>query len=322
MATVATNNVTKAQIEAARNIDILTYLQVYEPDNLRKVGNEYRLRDHDSITISNGKWYRHSQDIGGANALDFLVKVRGVHFVDAVQSLVGKNTPTMSPTLTTASRPPPPKPFKLPLPNADNQRVFDYLASERGIDVGVIGNCVRDGLIYENEYGACVFVGKDKDGQPRHASVRATKGNFKQDVAGSNKAYCFSIPRLSDRVIVYESPIDLLSHLTLENIHEQRDNAYHSAPHHRLSLGGVSIKALDRYLKDHPNIKHVDLRLDGDDPGKAAAIEIRKTLLNKGYSVDVYFPKGGKDYNHELVATRRALASTSNRCLDTKTPKR
>jgi translation elongation factor EF-4 len=37
--------------------------------------------------ISNGMWFRHSTQQGGVSALDFLVKVLGVHFMDAVLSL-------------------------------------------------------------------------------------------------------------------------------------------------------------------------------------------------------------------------------------------
>jgi hypothetical protein len=48
--------------------------------------------EHDSLKMSNGKWFRHSTQQGGYSALDFLIKVRGVHFVDAVQSLTGGNT--------------------------------------------------------------------------------------------------------------------------------------------------------------------------------------------------------------------------------------
>ena len=38
-------------------MDLLTYLRLYEPENLVKVyGNVYCTRQHDSLKISNGKW--------------------------------------------------------------------------------------------------------------------------------------------------------------------------------------------------------------------------------------------------------------------------
>lgn len=79
-------------IEQARQIDLLTYLQNCEPHELVRIsGNNYTTRTHDSLKISNGKWMWWSQRIGGYNALDYLVKVRGVSFVEAVETLMGKN---------------------------------------------------------------------------------------------------------------------------------------------------------------------------------------------------------------------------------------
>ena len=48
---------TKAQIERARQPDLLTFLRQYKPDELIPTGpGTYKLRSHDSLKISNGKW--------------------------------------------------------------------------------------------------------------------------------------------------------------------------------------------------------------------------------------------------------------------------
>ena len=71
-------------IAKAEQMDLLTYLQIYEPGNLKRVaGNEYRTIDHDSLRISNGKWHWYSKGIGGYNALQYLMKVREMKFPDA-----------------------------------------------------------------------------------------------------------------------------------------------------------------------------------------------------------------------------------------------
>mgnify|MGYP000836408088 CR=1 FL=1 len=78
-------------VEQARLIDLLTYLQSCEPQELVRIsGNNYTTRTHDSLKISNGKWMWWSQRIGGYNALDYLVKVKGCSFVEAVETLMGK----------------------------------------------------------------------------------------------------------------------------------------------------------------------------------------------------------------------------------------
>jgi hypothetical protein len=60
------------QIAAARSVDLLSYLERYEPRSLIKSGpDEYCLAEHDSLKISNGMWFWHSRGIGSNNALDF-----------------------------------------------------------------------------------------------------------------------------------------------------------------------------------------------------------------------------------------------------------
>ena len=61
-------------IEQARRVDLLTYLQTCEPQELVHVsGNVYCTREHDSLRISNGKWCWFSQGFGGYSALDYLI---------------------------------------------------------------------------------------------------------------------------------------------------------------------------------------------------------------------------------------------------------
>ena len=87
-------------VEQARQIDLLTYLQSCEPQELVRIsGNNYTTRTHDSLKISNGKWMWWSQRIGGYNALDYLVKVRGCSFAEAVETLMGKTAVMPSVTI-------------------------------------------------------------------------------------------------------------------------------------------------------------------------------------------------------------------------------
>ena len=71
-------------------MDLLTYLQTFEPNELVHIGgNHYCTREHDFLKISNGKWYWFSRGFGGYNALDYLVKVKNVPFVEAVERISG-----------------------------------------------------------------------------------------------------------------------------------------------------------------------------------------------------------------------------------------
>ena len=74
----------------AKQIDLLTYLKACEPSQLVRVsGNTYCTKEHDSLKISNGKWMWWSRGIGGKTALDYLIKVQGYSFLEAVQAILG-----------------------------------------------------------------------------------------------------------------------------------------------------------------------------------------------------------------------------------------
>lgn len=293
-------HVSTEQIDKAKSVNILSYLQAYEAHNLIKQGHDrFCLRDHDSLVISNNKWHWFSQDFGGYNALDFLIKVRGFGFVDAVLHLTdGTNTFHLSPP-SMPKREKPQMPFTLPTANANNDHAIAYLRG-RGIDKDIIMACVRAGTLYESRGKSCVFVGFDGD-TPRFACERSIMGDMKRDVSGSNKRYGFVLPPQipgSCSLVVAESPIDILSHACIHKLDGNKWDGY------RLSLGGVSNLALKSFLERHPEIDHVWLSLDNDKAGMEATIRIiREFLTDKRYShlkITVQPPPFGKDFNDTL----------------------
>jgi hypothetical protein len=120
-------------IARAREVPLIGYLIRHEPGNIkRSIGGEYELRDHDSLKISeNGKFMWHSRGIGGFGSLDFLIKVRGVKFVEAVEMLTGGRATDYALPQPSAERER--KTFQLPAASRNNDRAIAYLRS-RGID--------------------------------------------------------------------------------------------------------------------------------------------------------------------------------------------
>ena len=309
--------ISDGQIVQARSIDLLSYLQSHEPGNVRRSGpNEYCLAEHDSLKISNGKWFRHSTQEGGVGALDYLIKIRGVPFVEAVEHLTGNQTALhiirqpQAPTIH-KSAPPirPPKPFTLPEHNKNNDRVIAYLRG-RSIGKEVINRCIKSGILYESANHRCVFVGKDENGIPKYACERGTSGDLKRDVAASDKRYCFSLPPKQAQspisqtaLAIFESPCDLLAHHT---IHEIGQTGWDG---HRLSLGGVSSKGLFGFLERNPQIASVQICLDCDRAGQEAACRKVKELLGdarySGMKIIVAPAPIGKDYADTLQAVRQ-----------------
>ena len=306
MSTTTRRYVTESEIRAAKQMDLLTYLQIYEPHELVKEGAGYHTRTHDSLKISNGMWHWFSRGIGGKTALDYLIHVKGMDFVPAVQSLCGLGGKMpLSPDQTEKEK----KAFEMPPAYPDSQRVIRYLRL-RGISPEVIRRCIDEGILYESDrYHNAVFVGRDGEGIPRYAMQRSTgEKTLKMEVDGSDKRYCFSLRGTGDLLIVSESAIDTLSMATLM---KQAGKLWRN--YHYLSLGGVSIKkqsdvlpmALKQYLSDHPEIRRIRLALDNDKIGHGAAEQIMGALAGQ-YEISASFPKHGKDFNEQLQRTRRA----------------
>jgi hypothetical protein len=96
-----------------KRMDLLTYLQNYEPQELVHFsGSVYCTRAHDSLKISNGKWCWHSRGIGGRSALDYLIKVNGITFTAAVEQIMGHTA--IKPPVFISKPKEPPKPFIMP----------------------------------------------------------------------------------------------------------------------------------------------------------------------------------------------------------------
>ena len=298
------------QVAQAKEMDLFTYLQRFDPDELVHVaGNEYSTKTHDSLKISNGMWCWNSRGIAGRSALDYLVKVRGMGFLDAVETILRELPYASSPALAGGSTEPPafslPKQLLLPPAAPNNDRVIAYLTG-RGIDRGIVDYCVATGRLYEGlPYRSAVFVGMDKAGLPRYAALRGTKGSFKGEASGSDKRYSFSLPAEGNGILhLFESAVDALSFATLMELQGQDWQR-----EHLLSLAGVFAPAkntsgrlpaaLTRYLEDYPEIRHVDLHLDNDPAGRAATMNI-SILMDTKQSYRNQQPTQGKDVNDAL----------------------
>ncbi|MCI8515108.1 MAG: DUF3991 domain-containing protein [Lachnospiraceae bacterium] len=297
-----------AVIEQARQIDLLSYLQRYEPDNLVRVtGRVFSTKEHDSLKISNGKWYWWSRGFGGVSALDYLIKVKEHGFVEAVEILAGAGRDGKG---SSAVRQDEPKALLLPPKSPDARQVIRYL-SVRGIDETLIREEIAAGTIYESAgYHNAVFVGKDENGTPRYAALRSTSGYpFKADASGSDKRYSFrlSAKKPSKRVHVFEAAIDLLSYATYlkrEGRDDKSENLLSLSgvyqPKKKLSESKIPV-ALSVYLQKNPQIRTVCLHLDNDRAGRLCTAALRE-LLQKDYEIVDAPPPTGKDVNDFLLS--------------------
>ncbi len=308
---------TEKQIDQARSIDLLTYLQSFEPTELVHVrGNTYCTREHDSLKISNGKWMWWSRGFGGNSALDYLIKVKGMSFMDAMKILTKEGTDLHDTDAKISRKPDCDVKRKLLLPDKSetNFEVIRYLTS-RGIDSDVIKACIDEGLLYESlPYHNCIFVGFDETGNAAYAFYRATTGErLMGEAAGSDKRYSFRIDRAGSTLHVFESAIDLLSYAT---IMKTRTGEWRAEP--MLSLGGVYAPstnnkqtklpiALQNMTQNQTQINTIALHLDNDYAGRSATRSISEQLGNK-YIVRDEPPAYGKDCNDYLQQLQIKIA--------------
>ena len=286
-------------ITEAKRMDLLTYLRTYEPGELvRYSGNTYCTREHDSLKISNGKWMWWSRGIGGKSALDYLIKVKGLDFVEAVETIMGQCA-VSTPVYEKESRSYENQPLLLPHKSPSNDVVTQYLFS-RGIDYEIINYCLDKELIIESlPYHNVVFIGYDEKKEAKYAAFRATN-------SGSKKQFSFRLTNEeSTEVHLFECAIDLLSYATLAKM-AGRD--WHKL--NLVSLSGVYSPnretekskvpvTLKNLLEENKNINRIVLHFDNDIAGRKAANALKIKLKDR-YEVVDDPPKCGKDVNDFL----------------------
>ena len=294
--------VEKEELEKARQVDLLTYMEQREPDNLVKLSpHVHRLVEHDSVILSHGLWQQKSTGIGGRSALDYLVKIRGLSLPEAVSLVLSGSYLPVSAYLSPQKEM---ETFRLPPPNGENKRVCDYLTG-RGIDREIIDFAITEGILYESAiHHNAVFVGRDYGGTPAYAALRGTgNSKFRGEVTGSKKMFSFRVEGISSTLHVFEAAIDLLSYLSLQRIWG-RDWTLDSY----LSLGGIAAKAMNlpaalaEFLA-HRGPKTVVLHLDNDEMGRQATAKILKVLPENVTGKDSPAP-AGKDINDYLCLVR------------------
>ena len=289
--------ISREEIARAKRVDLCDVATSLGYTVIR-VGCYHTLKEMDSVRIYNRRsWYRWSDGTGGSQ-IDFLLTFTGMDFTDAVGYLNDRSYEVLPPRITERKNAPE---FFLPEPASDNVRVKTYLTVNRALSEKTVDKFIGNGLIYQDKlHGNAVFVGKDKNGKEKNAMTRGTKEyngkSYKGDARGSDKSYGFSIlSDESDTVRVFEAPIDLMSFYDATSLESD----------HLLALLGTWDKPLEKFLSDHKEVHRIILCLDNDEPGISAAKGIEKKFLEKGYDVkNLGSPKGYKDYNEWLVASR------------------
>lgn len=184
--------------------------------------------------------------------------------------------------------------LELPERNESCEIARKYLIEQRKLSEWLINQMIEKGDIYESKaYHNVVFVGRDKEQNPRYAAMRGTDENrYRGEARGSEKAYGFGHIGTDEKLFVFESPIDLLSYITA--VPEEWEK------HSYISLGGLSEKAMKRMYTEYPQIHSIYLCLDNDEPGNERCRQF-VSLIPEELSVYRLEPVK-KDWNECLAA--------------------
>ena len=310
----------KELVSKVRNIDLLTYLQMCEPDELVYINEKnYCTKTHDSLKISNGMWYWFSRGIGSNNALDYLIKVKGYTFKDSIKTL---NNCLRENKLVNCNIIQKEKFTKLLLPEKDinDEKIISYLIS-RGIDEEIINDCISNNLIYQSkDKQNVVFVGYDKNNVVRYGFERGTNSSrFMHELSGSHKAFSFKMDSIINKntLHIFESAIDLLSYATLIKLKNKswKEENY-------LSLGGIYQPPNDKengkmpialmyYLNQNPTIDTIILHLDNDRAGRDST-QLFKNIIPSKFKIIDEPSEYGKDIN-DFLCFLKSMHINSNK---------
>ena len=308
-------------ITEAKRMDLLTYLREFEPGELVKFSrNTYTTKTHDSLKISNGKWMWWSRGIGGKSALDYLIKVRGMDFVEAVQTIMGNGSvsyPTYENSNSYEQQP-----LLLPERSPTSDVVVEYLFG-RGIDYEIINECLDKELIIESlPYHNVVFIGYDENKEPKYAAYRATnQSRIMGDCTGSKKQYSFRLTaENTGEVHLFECAIDLLSYATLLKLDGKDWRQFNLvslagvySPKQKIEDSKVPV-TLSRLLEKDKTIRRIVLHLDNDVAGRKATKGLQ-TILPKEYEVVDEPPAYGKDVN-DFLCKRLGIKEKTERSFE------
>lgn len=75
------------QITIIKQIDLLSYLKQFEPNSIVKVGRHYESQMHSGLIITNKKWQWKEYNLSGKSAIQYLVYVEQMDFIDAAYLL-------------------------------------------------------------------------------------------------------------------------------------------------------------------------------------------------------------------------------------------
>lgn len=326
------NYVSEKEIKQVQQINMLDYVKQlgYE---VVKQGKSYRIPNQGGLFIDdkNNRFNCFAIKEQGGGIIQLAMFLENKKWLEAIHSLMDryniKNTPiefkenekdnsidknNFNETNKDAS-----EEVVMPQKGINSKRVFAYLNKSRYIDNEFIQRAFDEKLIYQSNRGSLIIRLKDENNNNVGAFWQNTvsfdnysgKGN-KGFVKNSKKEYPFEFKGTGDKLYICESPIDMMSYLTIKKIKGEYESIKDSS---FIATWGINSEdMIKKYLKNNPHIKEINICYDNDingtitingekiphNHGQEKAKELQNILKDK-YMVNIITPEE-KDFNDVL----------------------
>ena len=188
------------------------------------------------------------------------------------------------------------------------RNVYAYLGKTRLIDGSVINEFVKRQMLYQDDRNNCVFVSRDKEGEPVFGCIRGTNTykRFVGDVRGSDYSKGFYVDNQADKLFVGESVIDIMSKMTLL----KKDGVDYHDYNYLAMAGTQKQEAIENVLDNNRQIKEIFLGMDNDTGGFKAVTKLEETLSDRDILLKRDMPdKSGYDWNDMLCGKQQEADS-------------
>lgn len=321
--------VNKATIERVNNLNILDYAQSMGYD-IKRAGKTYHMPNFGGLFINNDKneFYCFALKKGGG-IIQFVMLTENKTWKESVDMLVEQynisaNKETSNEEINSKARKMQKdsliddeeikKEIQLDEKDITQKNLIAYLTKTRKIDMEFVQRALDEKKIYQSVKKSIVYKTFNEKGELTGAAWETTstldkykgqKGIFKN----STKNFPFEFKGTGEKVYVFESPVDLMSYLTLQKMQGKYDTIKNE---NFIALLGIADTPLENWLKNNPNIKQIYFCYDNDKDG---TITMRDRKIPKNHGQDAAKEQCGKynsrysciiltptlkDYNDEL----------------------
>lgn len=286
------NGWTKEEINNARNVNLEDYFRS-KGYTLELKNHRYYVKEIAGLVLKNCTYY----DFYGSNAnhntaIDCLMNILGYSFNEAMESLTGKHIVKVSRegvVYNSSKTPDMNEKKQLRMPekyNGQYKRIYAYLIKRRRMSSKLVTYLVKNGLLYQDKKGNCVFVWKNGE-EVVGADINGTTDyRFKGIAPGSdqNVGFNFCLSSHVEKIMFFESPIELMSYLMIKKKILNKKTKY-------VSLSGCKDIVINFHVQLHPDAEVV-ISTNNDKAGKSLADK---------YNYKTEIPKNHNDWNDVLI---------------------